>query len=150
MQRSHSNLLIIGVALLLTIPLVLWGGMDSAFSAPSSTAPKTKQFQLPPKEGAGMTASQLRGKAVYHFYCAVCHGATGNSDGFNSYSLPKPPPKLSDPKFMATLTELKLKHVIKDGGSAVGLSPHMPPWGGVLNNRDIDDTIQYVHTLTQK
>jgi len=148
MQKSHPIPLVISAALLSMIQLVFWAGMDSAFSAPSSTAPKAKQFLLPPKQGAGATASQLHGKAVYHYYCAVCHGATGNSDGFNSYSLPQPPPKLSDPKFMQTLTDQTLKHVITDGGTAIGLSAHMPPWGGVLNDRDIEDTIQYIRTLT--
>lgn len=149
MPRSYSIPLITGIVLLLMFLMLFWTGMDSAFSKTSAALP-VKQFHLPPNQGTGLTASQMHGKAMYLYYCATCHGATGNSDGFNSYSLKPSPPKLSDPKIMAPLSDKTLKHAIKDGGTALGLSPHMPPWGRVLTNRDIDDTIQYIHTLMKK
>lgn len=94
------------------------------------------------------TQYQLQlGKSVFATYCAPCHGDTGAGDGSNSFNLDPHPRDLSDPAFQKKKTDADLKDVIERGGSGVGLSSLMPPWGRTLSREQIDQTILYVRTL---
>jgi mono/diheme cytochrome c family protein len=148
MSRAYPPLMIIGAILALTFALTFGILTDPALSDTHGAAPD-KQFHLPPRNKSGLTPGQKRGQPLYHYYCATCHGDTGNADGFNAYSLTPPPPKLSSAKFMAPLSDATIERAIKDGGLGLGLSPHMPPWGGVLTDRDISDLTQFLHTLVK-
>jgi mono/diheme cytochrome c family protein len=147
-SRAHPARMIIGAILALTFALTFSILTHPALSD-THAAPPGKPFQLPPRAKSGLTPDQKRGQPLYHYYCATCHGDTGNADGFNAYSLTPPPPKLSSAKFMGPLSDATIKRAIKDGGRSLGLSPHMPPWGGVLTDRDISDVTQFLHTLVQ-
>jgi mono/diheme cytochrome c family protein len=87
------------------------------------------------------------GKQVYMHYCTGCHGDTGAGDGFNSFNLDPHPRDLGDPKFQKSKTNADLADAIKRGGSGVGLSSLMPPWGRTLDARQTDDVILYVRSL---
>ena len=119
---------------------------------PPSQGPPTKEerskFLLPQKQSK-LTFVEQKGKALYDYYCVLCHGVTGNGDGFNSYMLATPPAKLADPAFMAKLSDEQIKGVIRDGGAAHGLSSIMPSWGGLLKAKDITVLIAYIRTLSK-
>ena len=42
------------------------------------------------------------------------------------------------------------EHDIKKGGAALGRSPLMAPWGGILKEKDVEDVIAYLRTFTKK
>jgi mono/diheme cytochrome c family protein len=88
-----------------------------------------------------------RGRETYQLYCASCHGATGDGDGPVSAGLEPKPAKHSDGNYMNELTDAHLHKVIKEGGSSVGKSPLMAPWGGTLSDAQIDDVVAYIRTL---
>ena len=142
---SRSSLIIV-VAFLLVSGLMFSAAMGPAYPDTSGLV-SDKKFVLPPNNEPGLARNLMHGKALYHYYCATCHGETGNSDGFNSYSLTPPPPKLNDGKFMASLSDATVKQAIKEGGASLGLSPHMPSWDGVLNDQEITDLTYFVRTL---
>jgi hypothetical protein len=48
---------------------------------------------------------------------------------------------------MVTKSDLDLYQVVKGGGSAVGLSFLMPPWGDTLSEQMIFDSIVYLKTF---
>ncbi len=48
---------------------------------------------------------------------------------------------------MNALTNEHLTKVIAEGGAAVGKSPLMAPWGGVLNAQQVQDVVAYVRSL---
>lgn len=147
MLRFYSTLIMICAVLLLIFGITLWTDPKPAFSDTSNTVPK-KQFVLPPKNESGLTRSQMHGKAMYLYYCATCHGDTGNGDGFNSFSITPPPAKLSDAKIMNVLSDATIEKTIKEGGTGVGLSKHMPPWGGVFTDKNIQDLTHFIRTLS--
>ncbi|GEM_PF-4087568 len=146
MPRSSPTLVIIILVFLLESGLMFSTGMDPAYSDTSGVVSR-KKFVLPPNNETGLARNLKNGKALYHYYCATCHGETGNSDGFNSYSLTPPPPKLSDGRFMIPLSDTTIKRVIKEGGASLSLSPHMPSWDGVLTDQNIADITCFVRTL---
>jgi mono/diheme cytochrome c family protein len=87
------------------------------------------------------------GKETYGHYCQSCHGETGAGDGFNAFNLDPRPRDFSDALFQKKKTDADLADAIRRGGSGVGLSPLMPPWGHTLSARQIDDVILYVRAL---
>jgi mono/diheme cytochrome c family protein len=111
---------------------------------------KHPEFVLPQKHESRLSPLEQRGQALYEYYCYLCHGKTGNGDGFNSYTLKTPPAKLADAAFMATLSDTQIQKVIKGGGPALGLSPQMPVWGGVLTDKQVDAVIAFIRTLAKK
>jgi mono/diheme cytochrome c family protein len=88
-----------------------------------------------------------QGRNVYGRYCSVCHGVQGKGDGFNAFNLNPRPRNFTDSAFLARLDERLVRETIAKGGSAVGLSPLMPPWGHTLTDRDIELVSQYVEYL---
>jgi mono/diheme cytochrome c family protein len=120
----------------------------------SQTSPqseiKQSGFVLPQKHESQLTPAEQRGRSLYEYYCYLCHGKTGNGDGFNSYTLTTPPAKLADAAFMATVSDEQIRTVIKGGGPALGLSPQMPIWGGVLTDKQVDDVLAFIRTLAKK
>ena len=86
-----------------------------------------------------MLPYELRlGRSVFQHYCLTCHGETGGGDGFNAFSIDPHPPDLSDPLFQKAKSDADLADAIRRGGSGVGLSPLMPPWGRTLTPDQID------------
>jgi mono/diheme cytochrome c family protein len=96
----------------------------------------------------GYTARE--GRVLYRHYCMNCHGDEGKGDGFNAFNLDPKPRSLADSTFQATHTDADLLAAIRSGGSAVGLSTAMPPWGRTLNERQTQHVVEYLRTLTEK
>lgn len=87
------------------------------------------------------------GKQVFQGYCAGCHGESGQGDGFNSFNLDPHPRDLSSAAFQKSKTDAELTDTIRRGGSGVGLSSLMPPWGHTLDDRHVAAVVLYIRTL---
>jgi mono/diheme cytochrome c family protein len=126
------------------------GSANQAASAPGDAQAKQSGFELPEKPKSTMTASGQRGGNLYAYYCAVCHGKTGEGDGINSFQLATPPAKHADAALMSTISDDDIQKVIKGGGPALGRSPEMPPWGRVLADSDVADLVDFIRTISKK
>lgn len=138
-------------------PVILWIPMIAllVFSAGAAGPPgsdnaaaRGKTFALPQKHEPSLSREAKRGRALYEYYCALCHGKSGNADGFNAPNLKTPPTRHTDPVLMGTLSDAQIRRIIKEGGGALGRSPQMPPWGRVLGDREISDVTVFIRTLT--
>jgi mono/diheme cytochrome c family protein len=119
--------------------IALCFGLASCRKAPH-TAPRP--------EGPSTASYEVRlGRETYRHYCLTCHGDSGAGDGFNAFNLDPHPRDLSDPAFQRRKTDADLADVIRRGGSGVGLSALMPPWGHTLTPRQIQDVVLYVRSL---
>jgi len=87
------------------------------------------------------------GRVLYRHYCLNCHGEAGMGDGFNAYNLDPRPRSLADSTFQAGHSDADLVAAIRSGGGAVGLSTGMPPWGRTINERQIQNLVDYLRTL---
>jgi mono/diheme cytochrome c family protein len=87
-------------------------------------------------------------KLIYRENCAPCHGDSGKGDGVGARSLPKRPADHTDSAVMSSRSDTFLRDVIAKGGSAMGLSSFMPGWKGVLKEKEIDDLVGYIRSLT--
>lgn len=132
--------------------VLLLGGSLGAYGAgkpgtDNAAAPK-KEFVLPQKHDPALRREAKQGRGLYEYYCALCHGKGGNADGFNATNLKTPPTRHTDPILMGTLSDAQIHRIIKEGGGALGRSPQMPPWGGVLRDREIDNLVAFIRTLS--
>lgn len=146
MRRRPGGLLFLAIAM----PILLAAGAGGSDKRPSGTdnaVARGKEFLLPRKHESGLSREAKRGKVLYEYYCAICHGERGNADGFNAYNLRTPPTRHTDPILMGTLSDTQIHRMIKEGGRAMGRSPLMPPWGGVLHDREIAEVTAFIRTL---
>ncbi len=115
-------------------------------AAPAAVA--AAEAPTPPPTPAPVLSYEARlGREVFRHYCQTCHGESGAGDGFNAFNLDPKPRDLSDPAFQTKKTDADLADTVRRGGSGVGLSALMPPWGRTLSEDQIRDVILYVRSL---
>ena len=94
------------------------------------------------------------GEELYAINCSACHGETGRGDGVMVRDLPAldpdsmkhaatRPPDFSDPRVLLGAQPVLLQGKIVRGG----MGTHMPYWGPVLTDEEIDALIAYFYTL---
>lgn len=158
-RRSWSNLLfLLCVALSLSLACsrrapVTSESPPTTASPPAGSRPRVSDrvegvADQPAVARQRLTYEQSNGQILYLRYCAVCHGKTGEGDGFNAYNLqPAVPRNFTDKAAMEKLTDRYLAEVITKGGQAVSRSPLMPAWGRTLSERQIRYLISYLRTF---
>jgi len=90
-----------------------------------------------------------RGEADYATYCSPCHGTRGNGRGPMVVLLNPKPTRHSDTAYMKALSDDYLFRLIRDGGPAVGKSPMMASWKGILSDQQIWNLITYIRSLAE-
>ncbi len=126
------------------------GGGGGAADVPSAGESKQTGFELPQRHRSPLAPAAQSGSDLYAYYCAPCHGKTGEGDGINSFQLATPPAKHADATLMNALSDADMEKAIKGGGPALGLSPMMPPWGRVLTDHEVADLAAFIRTLSKK
>ena len=86
------------------------------------------------------------GKQLYQQRCSPCHGPDGKANTPTAQALNPKPRDHSDGAYMNPLSNDHLTKVIKQGGTAVGKSPIMPPQAD-LNDKQIRDVVTFVRSL---
>jgi mono/diheme cytochrome c family protein len=147
MPKYRDALILAAVLSFFVLTEVGYG--DAATSTSTGGESKQAEFELPQKHTSVLTPSEQRGAGLYAYYCSICHGKTGERNGFNATELTTPPAMHADPVFMSKLSDADMEKVIKGGGQALGRSPQMPPWGGVLNDQEVKDLVAFIRTLSK-
>ncbi len=96
------------------------------------------------------TYSERQGKRYFESYCVVCHGKTGEGDGFNSYNLNPRPHSFTDSTYMAALSDETLAEIIAFGGRGVNKSVLMPAYQNTLTKEQIANVVAYIRTFFEK
>ncbi len=146
MKGRYRGLRLSAIALLVLLPAGS-GWSETKSPGADNAASRGKEFVLPQKHDSDLSRDAKRGRSLYEYYCAVCHGKRGEADGFNAPNLGTPPASHTDPILMGTLSDSQIRRVIKEGGGALGRSPQMPPWGGVLSDLEIARVTAFIRTL---
>lgn len=154
--------------LIMLLTMLVTLGIASLACGDNGAAPEPASVSAPPgekplvvaqatapmahHEGGGaklacIAGDPLAGEAQYKIFCETCHGPGGNGDGPAAAALDPKPAKHNDGDYMNALSNEHLIKVISEGGSAVGKSPLMAPWGGVLNEQQVKDVVAYVRGL---
>jgi mono/diheme cytochrome c family protein len=86
------------------------------------------------------------GNQLYQQRCSMCHGTDGKGNTPTAKALNPKPRDHTDGTYMNAISNEHLSKVIKQGGTAVGKSPLMPPQTD-LNDQQIQDLATFVRSL---
>lgn len=103
--------------------------------------------------GGGAAANPVtveQARSLYNVNCARCHGAGGKGDGPDSQDLGAMVPDFTDKNFQKWRSDAEIMAALKGGGPAVGRSPMMPPWEGVLSAAEMTAMKDYVRSFRGK
>ncbi|MCH8207748.1 MAG: c-type cytochrome [Nitrospinae bacterium] len=90
-----------------------------------------------------------KGQKLFLHYCAHCHGAKGDGDGYNSEYMDKEPSELSDHTFIAKKSNKQIFKVINLGGVGVKKSSMMPVFGNTLSGEQIWQLVAFIRYLAE-
>ncbi|MEZ4764139.1 MAG: c-type cytochrome [Calditrichia bacterium] len=79
--------------------------------------------------------------------CGICHGETGDGNGYNARYLPVSPTAHSDSAYMSTRQDAALYDGIAAGGFVMNRSHAMPPFLETLTKSQIADLVKYMRKL---
>ncbi len=141
-------------AALLVIVFACGGDADAPAPASPSPVPLPEPAEpapTPPEPApvpGGLRGDADEGAILYGQFCALCHGVGGKGDGTGAAALDPKPADHTDTAYMGSLSDEHLYRVIQKGGAAVGKSPLMTAWGGVLTDDQIRDLVAYLRRLS--
>jgi mono/diheme cytochrome c family protein len=96
-----------------------------------------------------LTYQQAQGKRVFETYCVWCHADATPAGPSNRSNVTPTPALISDGAALNGLSDEYLQNIITLGGSAVGKSAMMPPYGQTLKDEDIRAAIAYARAVAQ-
>jgi mono/diheme cytochrome c family protein len=99
----------------------------------------------PEPPGFKLGGDAKRGAAVFAKRCALCHGATG--DGNGTLKTDPPARDFRTPELLSSRSDWEIYVVIRDGGTALGLSPKMLGWNKLMTDQDLRDAAAFVRTF---
>ena len=90
---------------------------------------------------------QDQGRRVFYQQCVWCHADATPAGPSNRSNVNPDPPLMNDGNILNKESDASLRRIIALGGSAVGKSAMMPPYGGSLSDEEIDDLIAYMRVI---
>ena len=108
---------------------------------PASPRAATSVGEVAPDTATGA------GSVLYARYCAACHGAAGQGDGFNAQYLPVQPTAHAHAGYMSTRPDDVLFDGVYAGGYILGRSHRMPPYGATLTREQVWSLVRYLRVL---
>lgn len=128
---------------LLFLP-ALWAQKDQP---PPQSTPSDK---IPPEAAAKANPvkpteeSLAKGKKLYGYDCAMCHGKSGDGKGDMASDM-KSIPDFTKPDALKSRTDGELFYIIRNGQGQ-----DMPPEGDRAKDDDVWNMVNYIHSLAKK
>lgn len=92
---------------------------------------------------------QAQGKRVFYQHCVWCHADSTPAGPSNRSNLTPNPPLLNDGVTLNTESDEFMQNIITLGGSAMGKSAMMPPYGRMLTAEEIRSVIAFTRVIAQ-
>ncbi len=92
---------------------------------------------------------ESQGKRVFYQYCVWCHADATPAGPSNRSNLAPTPALMNDGDKLNGESEEYLQNVITLGGSALGKSAMMPPYGKTLSPEEIKAVIAFTRAIAQ-
>jgi len=143
------------LALLLTVLTLTVGSVGcrkKAEAAPTSPALKAYDSEPDwndPTRTILLNYQQAQGKRIFYTNCVWCHADATPAGPSNRSNVTPTPPLFNDGDTMNALSDEFMQNTITLGGSAMGKSAMMPPWGRTLSQDDIRAVIAFERAIAQ-
>lgn len=92
---------------------------------------------------------QAKGKRLFYQYCVWCHADSTPAGPSNRSNLNPVPALMNDGATLNPQSDESLQKIISLGGSAVGKSAMMPPFGRTLTPNEIQALLAYTRAIAQ-
>lgn len=92
---------------------------------------------------------QAQGKRVFYQQCVWCHADATPAGPSNRSNLTPVPPLLNDGATLNGETDEYMQNIVTLGGSAMGKSAMMPPYGRTLSAEEIRSVIAFTRAIAQ-
>lgn len=92
---------------------------------------------------------EAQGKRVFYQYCVWCHADSSPAGPSNRSNLTPVPALLNDGSVLNSQSDEYLQNIITLGGSAMGKSAMMPPYGKTLTPEEIRSVIAFTRAIAQ-
>ncbi len=147
-----SKLLITGIFLVSILCALLLSGCkkaqavkpDDAFGAYDSETDWNDAGKL-----VKLDYQQSQGKRVFYQYCVWCHADSSPAGPSNRSNLTPQPPLMNDGDKLNGESDEFMQNIITLGGSALGKSAMMPPYGKTLSPTDIKAVTAFTRAIAQ-
>jgi mono/diheme cytochrome c family protein len=96
-----------------------------------------------------LTYQQAQGKRVFYQHCVWCHADATPAGPSNRSNLTPVPPVLNDGAILNAESDEYMQNIITLGGSAMGKSAMMPPYGRMLSAEEIRSVIAFTRAVAQ-
>lgn len=108
-----------------------------------------EQSSSDPQRLIPLNYQQAQGKRVFNNNCVWCHADATQAGPSNRSNLSPTPPVFTDGETFNSLSDDFMRNTITLGGSAMGKSAIMPPWGQTLTQDEIRAVIAYERAVAQ-
>jgi mono/diheme cytochrome c family protein len=102
-----------------------------------------------PQRVIALNYQQAQGKRVFYTYCVWCHADATPAGPSNRSNVSPTPPLMNDGSVLNGESDEFLQNIITLGGSALGKSAMMPPYGRTLSPEEIRAVIAYARAIAQ-
>jgi mono/diheme cytochrome c family protein len=92
---------------------------------------------------------QAQGKRVFYQQCVWCHADATPAGPSNRSNLTPVPPLLNDGAALNAESDEYMQNIITLGGTAMGKSAMMPPYGRILSTEEIRSAIAFTRVIAQ-
>ncbi len=100
-----------------------------------------------PQQVIPLEYRQAQGKRIFYQQCVWCHADSTPAGPSNRSNVSPDPPLMNDGTILNRESDESLRTIVAFGGSHVGKSAMMPPYGMNLSSDEIDDVIAYIRAI---
>ena len=118
-------------------------------SDPLLQAFDTEQDWTDSQHTIALNYQQAQGKRVFYNNCVWCHADATPAGPSNRGNLTTSPPLMNDGATLNGVSDEFMQNIITLGGSAMGKSAIMPPWGLTLTPDEVRAVIAFARAIAQ-
>jgi mono/diheme cytochrome c family protein len=96
-----------------------------------------------------LSYQQFQGKRIFYQQCVWCHADSTPAGPSNRSNLTPVPPLMNEGATLNAESNEFMQNIITLGGSALGKSAMMPPYGKMLSAEDIRSVIAFTRAVAQ-
>ncbi len=96
-----------------------------------------------------LSYQQSQGKRIFYQQCVWCHADATPAGPSNRSNLTPVPPLMNDGATLNAESDAFMQNIITLGGSALGKSAMMPPYGKTLSPTEIRAVISFARAIAQ-
>jgi mono/diheme cytochrome c family protein len=100
-----------------------------------------------PQRTIALDYQQTEGKRIFYQQCVWCHADVTPAGPSNRSNVTPAPALMNDGTVLNLKSDQYLHEIIAKGGSPVGRSPMMPPYGNSLTDDEINSLIAYTRAI---